>query len=174
MTEIVAPHATLVELRAYYALMVAAMERVRAGDGRFADLRYATYEALLLDLGEAFVSQPLPRRYRRREPKACYWNTLALVRRNPSLSYCEGIALPAVKDGLGIPVKHAWGSTSDGRVIDVTWSEPERSAYIGLKFGPDEVRRFRALVPRGEMGILEGEWRIGHPLLKTGRLFPEG
>jgi hypothetical protein len=161
------------DLRAMLHQHDQALRQARQSSLVFSRQRFLTHEGLVLALGETFISQKLPYRFRRQAPKACYWNTLALVRRNPRLTYCEGIALPMVDGWVSIPVKHAWACTEDGRVVDVTWPEPEHSAYVGLRFTHAEDRRFRSLMPRDEMGILDGEWRLGFPLLHTGRLFPE-
>ena len=134
--------------------------------------RFTSYEALVLELGQPWEPAPLPKGVRRGQMKACYENAARLVARRPALRYVEGYAIPQIDDFRGIAVQHAWAVDPEGRVVDPTWPEPERSAYVGLVFPTQDLGRFCALT-RQHGGILPGEYRLGCPLLTHGVLFPE-
>jgi len=135
-------------------------------------MRYTSYEGLVLDQGRAYEPQVKPGWAQRGAPKWCYDNTFRLVQRDRGrhgLVYCEGYAILAGPDWVGIPVQHAWAVDADGRVVDVTWPHPELSAYYGIAFDWIEVCRFSV---RWGAGILPGEYHIGAPLITHGRLYP--
>lgn len=135
--------------------------------------RYPIYEALVLDQGRPMRAARLPAGVARGRLRYCYGNALSLVHRHQGLTYVEGFAI-AWHDGRpGAPSLHAWAINANGRVWDPTWPEPESSAYWGLAFSRADVDRFVAL-DADTFGILATEHLIGSPLLRTGRLFPEG
>lgn len=129
---------------------------------------YACYEHLVLALGRPSTAQALPPLARLGEPKKCYANTLALVRTLPALQYVEGFAY---HPGTQFVYPHAWAVGTDGRVWDRTWEDAADCAYWGIPFASSDLERFDAL---GEdyLGIIESQYLLGSPLLRTGRLFP--
>jgi hypothetical protein len=130
--------------------------------------RYPCYESLVLEIGRPMEASLLPAVVGRGPLGYCYDNTLQLVRALPGLRYVEGFALPAESP---LPCYHAWAiDPASGEVWDRTWPRPERAAYYGIVFEPREVERFDGL---GDdyLGILESEYLLGRPLLRTGRLF---
>lgn len=84
----------------------------------------------LLRYGKLYGGEPLPRRYVRRMPKACFYNARELVIRAKGLTYCEGYAMRA---SLPLPIHHAWAVKGE-TVIDPTWSDPEKCEYLGITF----------------------------------------
>jgi hypothetical protein len=135
-------------------------------------LRYGCYEALILAQGQPWVPARLPRRAPRGMMRHCYLNALNLSSRYPALRYVEGYAVPTINGETYIPVQHAWCVDRFDRVWDNTWPEPQHSAYYGMIFSREEVARFIE-IDEETFGILPTEYRIGFPLLRTGRLFPE-
>ena len=59
----------------------------------------------VLKYGQIWQGQCLPKRYRLRPVKACFYNTLMLVRRSKTRRYCEGFV---ATDDLGMLFHHAW------------------------------------------------------------------
>ena len=100
-------------------------------------------QEFILRNGKKFYSQPKPRRYKMRTPKACFHNSRMLVKQSHgALRYAEGyVASPA----LPLLIHHAWAVDADDRVVDVTLqdydTEESRSGpaqYFGLVF-PKEI-----------------------------------
>ncbi|CAB4130412.1 hypothetical protein UFOVP119_36 [uncultured Caudovirales phage] len=84
------------------------------------------------------------------QPKDCYRNAAHLAIANPGYTYCEGYA---IRNSLPLPIQHAWVVDGIGRVIDSTWSEPERCQYLGVPFSRDEL--VRELTLNGVYGLLD-------------------
>lgn len=84
--------------------------------------------------------QPLPDRYQPRPPKHCFQNASTLMRKT-KLTYVEGFVIGS---DLPIPIHHAWTINITGDVIDPTLREPERYAYLGVKFTRDEYTEWTA------------------------------
>jgi hypothetical protein len=84
----------------------------------------------VLRYGKVYGGEPLPKRYIRRAPKACFYNARGLVLAAKGLEYCEGYVLRA---DLGIPIHHAW-AVKAGKVIDPTLRDPENCEYLGITF----------------------------------------
>jgi hypothetical protein len=160
-----------VELRQYLASVAALMDRMHPErrDGR----RFTSYEALVLGLGRPFTAGSLPTPRRLRGPyRACYRNTFKLVHARPQLRYTEGYAIATIDDDFtGIPVQHAWAVDDAGRVMDPTWPDAGRSAYFGIEFDLADVSRH--IIRTNGAGVLAGDYLLGFPLLRTGRLFPD-
>jgi hypothetical protein len=85
----------------------------------------------VLRYGKTYRGGPLPKRYVRRIPKACFYNARRLVLAAKGLEYCEGYALRAK---VPLPIHHAWAVKGGETVIDPTWSEPEDCEYLGITF----------------------------------------
>jgi hypothetical protein len=163
-------------LRHYLEAMVEAIPALMGPTPR--PQRYRSYEHLVYDLGQPWVSAPLPPFVVPGPMRYCYQNTLDLLRQvretsDLPLRYVEGYAIAAIGDFQGIPCQHAWLIDPAGQIWDRTWPEPERSAYWGIVFDRDEVERFDYLGP-DYLGILASEYLLSFPLLRTGKLFPDG
>lgn len=87
----------------------------------------------ILDAGTTYEGRALPSRYRKRQPKLCYWNTIKLVRRcKGRLKYCEGYAM--AKD-FHFLFAHAWAvEEAGGGLVDTTLANPEKYLYRGVCF----------------------------------------
>jgi hypothetical protein len=119
---------------------------------------YAGPEGFVLRHGRAYEVGPewLGARYRRGQPRHCFLNAQALVRRDLRLTYVEGFAVGAL-----IPVLHAWAADPDGRVVDVTWPRAAAVEYFGVPFA-----RAYALRRRGRALSLIDGWHRDWPLLR--------
>jgi hypothetical protein len=158
------------QLRRYLEATAGLLAKLRSP--RLPPLRYACYEALILELGRPWAPARLPRRAPKGMIRHCYLNALNLSSRFSGLRYVEGYAVPTIGGETYIPVQHAWCVDRFDRVWDNTWPEPQHSAYYGMIFAREEVARFIE-IDEETFGILPTEYRIGFPLLRTGRLFPE-
>jgi hypothetical protein len=95
-------------------------------------------QEFLLRNGQRFASQPKPKRYRMRRPKACFANAARLAKKSKVLRYAEGyIASP----DLPLLIHHAWCVDPRDRVVDVTlqnWrdgsSRSGEAQYYGIVF----------------------------------------
>lgn len=92
----------------------------------------------VLAQGRYYPGQCLPRRYRRRQPKACFFNARSLVLGSKRLRYCEGFAMSL---RLGIPFEHAWALSPDDEVIEPTLTDANLYQFFGLPFDRAWLRR---------------------------------
>jgi len=98
----------------------------------------ALMQRYLLAAGQQCHAQPLPRRYKKGPPRACFHNAIKLVKRSRGkLRYVEGYA----RSTLGMLIHHGWAIDADYRVIDVTWSDPAACDYFGRVFTLEEWER---------------------------------
>lgn len=103
------------------------------------------FTTFVLEHGREWVSSAFDLPSGRWIPRACYHNCQAIlladVRRSKprGFIYVEGYACSAAV-GFPFVTEHAWLVDRDGRVIDPTWDDPERSAYFGVPFRSDYVR----------------------------------
>ena len=122
--------------------------------------RYTCLEDLVLQNGQAYLPQPLPRRFRHGRSGQCYFNSFNTALRH-GLIYVEGYAMG--KLGAGDVHIHAWcveaGSTT---VIDRTWSEG--LAYLGVPFDFGFVKR--TMGQRKAYGVLDNWEHEAWPILK--------
>jgi hypothetical protein len=106
-----------------------------------------------LSAGQYYKGQALPKRYRRRPPKACFYNARSLARGSKRLRYCEGYAM-----NLELPILfgHAWALDPADRVIDPTLEHPENYQFYGISMGDQFLTRERRY-----SGVLQNEfgWR---------------
>ncbi|MGO9763799.1 MAG: hypothetical protein ACLP1Q_21310 [Solirubrobacteraceae bacterium] len=112
----------------------------------------------LLKHGRVFEHKPKPagvglRMARPRNGKGdCFGKSLdaACADKSGRFIYCEGVAEMA---HVGMVTEHAWLlDTTDGRAVDLTWSEPARE-YFGVAI---ETRAAcRIVIARGWNGVLE-------------------
>lgn len=87
--------------------------------------------AYVVQRGLVCRAERLPADIARGPKRQCYGNAMKLAFANAKgLAYVEGYALSTV----GIAAAHAWCITEDQTVIDPTWDEPERCAYLGIPF----------------------------------------
>lgn len=78
-----------------------------------------------------------PKGTRKQAYKQCYRNATRYVLFNPGSGweYFEGYAI----SGLGFPMMHAW-CEREGRVLDLTWRDPDRCFYKGIRVPADMLR----------------------------------
>jgi hypothetical protein len=152
-------------------LRAVAQMMARSYPARTRELAYTSYEGATLALGRFWTPQARPRRYGKGTERACFHNTLMLTVYHPRLRYVEGYALPTIRGDVGIPVQHAWAVDAQDRVIDVTWPEPEHSAYYGFVIEREDIA---ALVELDDTnwGVLGGDYRLDFPILRYGRVLP--
>jgi len=112
-----------------------------------ANVSVRSKEAVVLEHGQFFEPQPLPKKYQYGQAKLCFMNAYQLAYRT-GLQYAEGFAFP---DFLEIPIHHAWVVDQDGKVLDNTWKKPG-TAYFGIAFDADFVEK--VVVETGEYGVL--------------------
>ncbi|KKN18320.1 hypothetical protein LCGC14_0956850, partial [marine sediment metagenome] len=154
-----------------YLTMVADMKR---GQGR-KDFKYAGMEDMILKHGKFFKppqkGDKLPKGCEAGEPKECYRNSIMNSISNEDLIYTEGYATSPSLPGFGF--QHAWLTTSDGKVIDPTWTGDKVSpgtAYFGIQMDKDFVLATTART--GMAGIIANDWMDDSRLMKDG--FPKG
>lgn len=94
-----------------------------------------TTEGYVLEHGERFTPQPLPKGIKRGTIKECFRNAALLAMDSDEYTYVEGIAHMGI-----IPMHHAWVVDKQGNVIDNTWRTPGLS-YLGVKFPKKELMR---------------------------------
>jgi hypothetical protein len=131
------------------------------------DMKYTSYHAALLDLGDGRPGSKRPQGFRKLRNRQCYQNSWHAARIH-GWAYCEGYALSG---DIAIPVMHAWNLNRDtGQVIDLTWGHPEHAAYWGMII-PDETA-MQLMVYHGVYGVLASDWMLDFPLLRYGELIP--
>jgi hypothetical protein len=131
------------------------------------DMKYTSYHAALLDLGDGKPGSARPQGFRKLRNRQCYQNSWHAARQY-GWAYCEGYA---VSRDLAIAVMHAWNlDLETGQVIDLTWRHPEQAYYWGMII-PHETA-MQLMLHHGVYGVLASDWRLGAPLLKYGTLIP--
>lgn len=101
-------------------------------------MEYSCIEEFVLRQGRMFDVHKWTRQpgMRRGRTGQCFKNAFGWAHRAPErYRYCEGVAVGASR----FPVVHAWVIDTKGRVIDPTWKDQERGAYIGVTFKIDYV-----------------------------------
>jgi len=89
----------------------------------------ALCERFIARNGQCFKGRKLPRSIKRGTPKQCFENSTHLVIDRDGLRYVEGYAM---REDICFPFLHAWCIDRDGRVVDVTLTEPEKYQYVGI------------------------------------------
>lgn len=92
---------------------------------------------LILRKGSYYAGRELPVKYRKREPKRCFYNSRQLVLRSSSLVYCEGYC---VGNDICVMFHHAWAVDNKGQVVDTTLANPEKYEFFGIVFDRSEIR----------------------------------
>lgn len=83
-----------------------------------------------LDFGLVGVGNKINRK--RKTAKQCFANSQAELMDNPDkFTYVEGIA---IQPSIGLPIHHGWLVDKEGKVLDLTWKEPESAIYLGVPF----------------------------------------
>lgn len=123
-------------------LVIAGMRQVKLYLRQLSDLENTSraYGRFILEHGREWQSQALPHGIRAGEMRRCYQNAQRLAFRSDRFTYVEGYACSGSLS-IWLPVQHAWVVDAEGRVIDPTWRDPSRSAYFGIPFNTDYVRR---------------------------------
>jgi hypothetical protein len=117
---------------------------------------FVSPQAFIAQHGIEFQAAKLPADIKPMAVKQCFANSLALVQRRPDLIYCEGYAA-----GI-IPTVHAWCVTSDGTVVDPTWTgDLQGEEYIGIPFQTQFV--VEQIANRRYYGVIE-DWQNEYPL----------
>lgn len=91
---------------------------------------------LVLAHGLMYEPSPLPEGITRLDPEheyddKCFWNSMCICR-HYSLIYVEGIAIPGKNSDT--TEHHGWTINTEKKVVDVTWSTPQRNTYFGIPF----------------------------------------
>lgn len=129
--------------------------------------QYPSYQDLVLALGTIGMGSVLPAQVSAWPAEHPGFGALDLVRRYPTVIYCEGYALHA---GGVQPVLHAWVMTKAGRIVDRCWLEGEANVYYGLAFDIADVERCYADLD--VRGIIASDHTRDYALLRTGRVLP--
>ncbi len=87
----------------------------------------------------------------------CFRNALKLLMRSRKAGaiahYAEGLA---TSETVGyLPIHHGWLVDENGKVIDNTWSDPQRSSYFGIVFRDDFIFSRHRRLRRGWEPVLE-------------------
>ena len=126
-------------------------------EGNFKTINgYYNLDDFVLKNGIPFISQKLPKGYKRGIVKECYTNAYRLAI-DEDLVYVEGYAY----SGL-IPVLHAWCLDKDDKVIDPTWENPEDCGYFGIPI--DEKYLIGTVMAKGTYGVIDN-WKDRWPML---------
>ncbi|MFD3959603.1 hypothetical protein ACFWRG_34600 [Micromonospora tulbaghiae] len=124
------------------------------------DWKYESSFHMLLALSRRFTPAPHPKGMIGMPEGACYSNSAQYARdhQDQGLAYAEGFALTA-EDGCYVP--HAWTVRPDGTVLDPTWDDDPRRAYIGIPVADT------SLWPFDGRGIVH-DFHRNLPLLRDG------
>jgi hypothetical protein len=96
----------------------------------------ASIESLLMKHGKEWMGRKRPKGLRKMRDKECFVNAQMLAVFHPDeYTYCEGLAHSI------IAVNHGWVIDRDGNIIDPTWRDPHKCAYIGVPFKTEYIRR---------------------------------
>ncbi len=114
--------------------------------------------------GELYYGSPLPEGEEPGTPKECFANATHLVIQHSDWRYVEGFAM---SEGL-LPVLHGWCVTAEGKVVDNTFTDPERAAYFGVVY--DRSAYLKHLYKAKFYGLLGGADKISVKILKKGGL----
>lgn len=93
--------------------------------------------SFVLYYGRPFTPKKLPAGMKAGPINLCFENCQnALV--ESGLTYCEGYAL---HHKIGRPAHHAWLSTSEGYVVDLTWAAKRFSVNRSLNYHATDYRQ---------------------------------
>jgi hypothetical protein len=95
--------------------------------GPFAGYKGTTIQPYVIEHGRPFTGIKLPKGYRRRAEKQCFFNAGMLAMESRG-TYVEGYAIRRAN----ILIHHAWITVDNVHAIDVTWTHPEQSGYFGV------------------------------------------
>lgn len=105
-------------------------------------------DRFILRNGHEGIAQARPKGMRKLTDKQCFRNAAINVRRG--FHYVEGYA--TAPHMIGLLVHHAWLEDDQCRVIDLTWKDPSKAAYFGVRFDQDEMSE--ELLRTGYYGLL--------------------
>lgn len=125
----------------------------------------ASYQSFVLENGRAWTPAKRPKGMRKRADKMCFRNSLDAAWFSTKYRYVEGYAASAYS---GIVTEHAWLVDADDNVIDLTWRQPEYSAYYGIHIPTPIAGRYCSVL--GVYGVLVNDWRLDCAILRLGRL----
>jgi hypothetical protein len=114
---------------------------------------FLTVEQLLLKYGKGWTPAALPPGVARGLRHQCFENACYLAHERPALTYVEGYGF---KSRIPVPILHAWCVDRAGRVVDITWNEPDKSCYFGIPFKTSFLRFF--LIQEKHYGILDSPY----------------
>lgn len=133
--------------------------------------KYNGMEDLLRKNGEFFEppeeGEELPFGCKKGNDRECFYNAFKQMNYSDQLIYTEGYATSDILPGYAFP--HAWLTTPDGKVIDVTWPPGHGTSYFGVRLKTKYV--IDALSETMTAGVIVNDWMRDSPLMKEG--FPE-
>ncbi len=112
---------------------------------------FCPIEKFVIAHGTDHIPQRKPKSFRRGRRHNCFQNSTHLVLKHEELRYVEGFGL---RTGMPIALLHAWCIDPEGRVIDITWTDPETCYYRGIVIEREML--YSELVRLGHYGLLDG------------------
>lgn len=138
--------------------------------------KFLSYEDLVLHYGDPARVAPIycPDEFGHMEVRQCFANAYDIATNfEDEFTYVEGFAQAS---GSPFLVRHAWVLDGEGRIVDPTWANLDRSTeatYLGIRFAADFIRR-RAIAT-GWLGVIAADWRIDCATLHYGLITdPDG
>lgn len=120
----------------------------------------------ILQRGRFFRPQHLPKGYRRRKQKQCFENSFNLALASDDLAYCDGFVMASIGGVINLPIEHGWCVTADGKVVDITFSDPG-NAYFGVLYTPQEMAEADRLPISDAIIINQAKDEIKNKAVKT-------
>jgi len=134
-----------------------AMVEMKKKMSRPEEWKYGSIEEFILAHGRPFESVKEPPR--RGKMKECFKNATELSLHDRRYIYVEGYA---IRQGIGLPLHHAWCVDKEGTVYDPTWEEG--TEYYGVPF--EHLFVVKMAFKAETYGLLD-LWHLQWPLLQS-------